>query len=92
MEQTIFSRDDVKDLLKNFVLVRLYTDNGTPDNDANAKMLQDRFNTIGLPYYVIISPDDKPLATFPGFTRDVGAFKSFLSPKPSKATRKRRVN
>jgi hypothetical protein len=90
MEQTIFSRDDVKDLLKNFVLVRLYTDNGTPDNDANAKMEESRFNTIGLPYYVIISPEDKLLATFPGFTRDVEAFKSFLSLKPSKVARKKK--
>lgn len=79
MESTVFTRPDVKEMFKDFVLARLYTDNGTPLNDSNRVMEETRFNTIALPYYVIISPDDKPLAEFPGFTRDVESFKSFLA-------------
>jgi hypothetical protein len=82
MESTIFRNSDVVALLSRFVLVRLYTDNGTPDNDANSKMEETRFGTIALPFYAIISPEDKPVATFPGFTRDVKEFKNFLTLAP----------
>jgi len=78
MEATVFSRQDVKEIFGNFVLARLYTDKGTPLDDSNRNMAEQRFNTIALPYYVIVSPDDKPLGSFPGFTRDVESFKSFL--------------
>jgi thiol:disulfide interchange protein DsbD len=78
MEATVFSRSDIKNIFSNFVLARLYTDNGTPLNDSNRDMEETRFKTSALPYYVILSPNDEPLATFPGFTRDVEAFKSFL--------------
>ncbi|HET6402041.1 MAG TPA: cytochrome c biogenesis protein CcdA [Candidatus Kapabacteria bacterium] len=79
MEATIFKRQDVKQIFQKFVLARLYTDNGTPLNDSNRDMEENRFNTIALPFYVIVSPNDKPLATFPGFTRDVQSFKDFLT-------------
>ena len=78
MEATVFIRPDVQQIFGNFILARLYTDNGTPLNDSNRSIEESRFNTIALPYYVIVSPQDKPLATFPGFTRNVEAFKSFL--------------
>ncbi len=78
MEATVFKRQDVNQILEKFVLARLYTDNGTPLNDTNRDIEENRFNTIALPYYVIVSPDDKPLATFPGFTRNAEDFKSFL--------------
>jgi thiol:disulfide interchange protein len=78
MEATVFKRQDVNQILQKFVLARLYTDNGTPLNDTNRDIEENRFNTIALPYYVIVSPDDKPLATFPGFTRNAEDFKSFL--------------
>ncbi|HZK76764.1 MAG TPA: cytochrome c biogenesis protein CcdA [Candidatus Kapabacteria bacterium] len=79
MEATVFSRQDVKQMFQKFVLARLYTDNDTPLNDSNRDMEENRFNTIALPFYVIVSPNDKPLATFPGFTRDAESFKSFLN-------------
>jgi thiol:disulfide interchange protein len=78
MEATVFKRQDVNLILQKFVLARLYTDNGTPLNDTNRDIEENRFNTIALPYYVIVSPDDKPLATFPGFTRNAEDFKNFL--------------
>jgi thiol:disulfide interchange protein len=86
MEKTVFSRQDVQQIFSNFVLARLYTDNGSSLNDSNRTIEEQRFNTIALPYYVIVSPDDKPLATFPGFTRDAEAFKSFLKLEGQPAT------
>ena len=80
MEATIFKQMAVKDLFKEYVLARLYADDGSPLNDSNRTMEETRFNTIAQPYYAILSPDDKPLATFPGFTRDLNAFVSFLKP------------
>ncbi|HEY3876690.1 MAG TPA: cytochrome c biogenesis protein CcdA [Candidatus Kapabacteria bacterium] len=79
MEATVFSRGDIKQMFQNFILARLYTDNGTSLNDSNRDMEENRFNTIALPYYVIVSPNDTALATFPGFTRNVDDFKSFLN-------------
>ena len=80
MESTIFKKPEVKGLFKEFVLARLYTDDGSPLDDSNRVMEEARFATISQPYYVILSPDDKPLASFPGFTRDLDAFLAFLKP------------
>lgn len=79
MESTVFQRPEVKDLFNDFVLARLYTDNGSPLNDSNRTMEEERFNTIALPYYVIISPDDKALGEFPGYTEDHASFTAFLT-------------
>ncbi|MDP4219254.1 MAG: cytochrome c biogenesis protein CcdA [Bacteroidota bacterium] len=80
MESSIFKRPEVIGLFKDFILARLYTDDGSPLNDSNRTMEEVRFSTIAQPYYVILSPDDKPLATFPGYTRDLDAFITFLKP------------
>jgi thiol:disulfide interchange protein len=80
MEATIFKQQEVQGLFKAYILARLYADDGSPLNDSNRNMEESRFNTIAQPYYAIVSPDDKPLATFPGFTRDLPAFLAFLKP------------
>ena len=79
MESTVFSKPEVKDMFRDFVLARLYTDDGSPLNDSNSSMEDTRFHTIALPFYAIISPDDKPLNTFPGYTPDGDSFKAFLN-------------
>ena len=38
----------------------------------------DRFGTAALPYYVILTPDDKEVARFPGMDPDVSKFVNFL--------------
>ena len=38
----------------------------------------DRFGTAALPFYVILSPENKELARFHGMDRDVSKFISFL--------------
>jgi thiol-disulfide isomerase/thioredoxin len=73
--------------MKNFVLVELYTDGTDADSEANQKLQLSKFNTVAIPYYAIIDPDDKVVATFPGLTKDSAEYLAFLqkSPAPSPA-------
>jgi thiol:disulfide interchange protein DsbD len=41
-------------------------------------MEEERYKTVSLPFYVILDPDEHVIATFPGSTRDVQQFASFL--------------
>lgn len=79
MESNIFSRPEVQVLFEEFVLVRLYTDGIKPEHKRNLKFEQERFGTIALPLYAIMSPNDEILGTFPGLTRDVDEFTGFLN-------------
>lgn len=79
MEKNMFPRADVSEIMSKYVLVRLYTDGGDSIHKVNRKMQVDRFGTIALPYYAIITPADSVLGTFPGMTRKPEQFVSFLS-------------
>lgn len=63
MERTIFPRKEVSELMSRYVLVRLYTDGREPVNRKNRQMQIDRFNTIELPFYVLMTPDEKAVAS-----------------------------
>jgi thiol:disulfide interchange protein DsbD len=78
MEANIFTLPEVQELFDQFVLVRLYTDGGKPEHEWNQGFERERFGTIALPYYAIISPADEAVATFPGLTRDEREFVEFL--------------
>ncbi len=78
MEANIFTLPEVQKLFDRYVLVRLYTDGTKPEHDRNRRMEEERFSTIALPFYALISPDDKTIASFPGLTRDKAEFVRFL--------------
>jgi len=78
MEANIFSLPEVEDLLDRFVLVRLYTDGGEAEHEWNLDFERERFGTIALPFYAIVSADGITVATFPGLTRDEREFIEFL--------------
>lgn len=63
MEKNMFPRQDVKTLMSNYVLVQLYTDRKDSASKRNREMLIGRFKTFALPFYALITPDDKVLAT-----------------------------
>ena len=63
MERTIFPRKEVSDLMSRYILVRLYTDGREDVHKKNRKMQIERFNTIELPFYVLMTPDEKALAS-----------------------------
>ena len=77
METNIFTLKDVEDRFNELILVHLYTDGGENHKEYQQYEI-DRFGTAALPYYVILSPQDEVLATFPGLTRDVDEFLDFL--------------
>ncbi|HRR57211.1 MAG TPA: protein-disulfide reductase DsbD family protein [Acidobacteriota bacterium] len=78
MEANMFPRPEVQELFRRYVLARLYTDGGKPEHEANRRLEQERFATIALPFYALISPEDEVLATFPGLTREPEEFVGFL--------------
>ena len=77
METNIFTLPEVKSRLKQYNLIALYTDGGK-NHKENQQYEIDRFGTAALPYYVLLSPDDEIIATFPGLTRDAQKFVDFL--------------
>lgn len=78
MEANVFPLPEVQELFDRYVLVRLYTDGTEEEHERNRQMEQDRFHTIALPYYALISPTDETIATFPGLTRNTNEFVEFL--------------
>jgi thiol:disulfide interchange protein DsbD len=78
MEANVFTLPEVQKLFNEFVLVRLYTDGGDPEHEQNMQLEQERYQTIALPFYAIVAPDDTTIATFPGLTRNPQEFIEFL--------------
>lgn len=78
MEANMFPRPEVKSEMENFVLVSLYTD-GTGEIYERQQQFQEKtFQTVALPFYAVLDADGKPLATFPGLTRNPSEFVDFL--------------
>ncbi|MFQ6612194.1 MAG: protein-disulfide reductase DsbD family protein [Fidelibacterota bacterium] len=77
MEANIFTNPAVKARFNEMVMVQLYTDGGE-NYRANQQYEIDRFGTAALPFYVILSPENEVIVTFPGMTRDLDKFLDFL--------------
>ena len=75
----MFPRAEVKGELAKFIRVRLYTDGSGSLYENQQKMESDRFGTVALPLYVILSPEDRSVATFSGLTRSPKEFLAFLA-------------
>jgi len=88
MRANILSRPEIAAVLKNFVLLELYTDDLSATDKANAKLQQDKFGTIENPFYVILDPDEKLIDKWNGLTRDAPAYLAWLQkvPQPSAAS------
>jgi thiol:disulfide interchange protein DsbD len=79
MEANMFSRPDIQSALSHFVLVRLYTDGDGKIYEDQQNMQNNRFGTVALPLYVLLTPQGATISTFPGLTRDPQQFLEFLS-------------
>ena len=77
METNVFVDSEVKKLFKEFVLVQLFTDGG-PNFKENQQMEIERFGTAALPFYVVLSPNNKELSRFHGMDPDISKFIKFL--------------
>ena len=78
MEGNMFPLAEVHSRFQEMVLVQLYTDGTGAEHEANSKFEQERFGTIALPLYVIMSPQGEVLAKYEGLTRDPEEFVAFL--------------
>jgi hypothetical protein len=64
-----------------FVRVELYTDGPADIAEKNQK-LQERYDTVSQPFYVLMKPDQTVVATFSGSTRDPQEYLAFLNKRP----------
>ena len=85
MKANMFTNPEIAAAMKNFVLVELYTDGTDTDSEANQKLELSKFNTVAIPFYAVIDPDDKVVATFPGLTKDSAEYMAFLQKVPAPA-------
>ena len=74
----MFTRPEVKAEMEKFVLVSLYTDGDGEIYERQQQLEQDMFGTVALPFYAVIDPDRKVIASFPGLTRSPQEFVDFL--------------
>ncbi|MCC6859568.1 MAG: thioredoxin family protein [Bryobacterales bacterium] len=78
MKANLFTRPEIASALEQFVLVELYTDGADEASRLNQQLQESRFSTVAIPYYAILNPDEKVLASFAGLTRDPQEFLQFL--------------
>ena len=78
MKANMFTRAEVASLMKEFVLVELYTDGTDAESEKNQKLQETRFQTVAIPYYVILSSEDQVAASFPGLTKKAEEWVAFL--------------
>ena len=81
MKANMFPRPEISSALGEFVLVELYTDGLDATAEVNQK-LQERYNTISQPFYVVMKPDETVVAQFSGSTRDTQEYLNFLKSRP----------
>jgi thiol:disulfide interchange protein DsbD len=84
MKANMFPRPEVTGLLKDFVLVDLYTDGTDAASEQNQQLEEKRFGTVAIPFYAIVDPDEHTIATFPGLTRNASEFVNFLKSRDAK--------
>ena len=84
MKANMFPRPEIAAAAKNLVLVELYTDGTDKESEENQKLQDEKFSTVAIPYYAIMDPDGKVVATFDkGMTKDTNEFLTFLTTRPA---------
>jgi len=79
MKANLFPKPEIASVLKDLVLVDLYTDGTDQASEENQKLQDMKFQTVAIPYYALMDADEKVVATFPGSTRDAKEFLAFLT-------------
>jgi thiol:disulfide interchange protein DsbD len=85
MEGGVFPEPEIAKLLRTMTLVELYTDGGTPEQDANRDDQVNRFGTAALPLYSVECASGSVVSIFPSSTNDVDEFRRFLADAIDKA-------
>lgn len=77
MEKNMFIKPTVDERMKKFVRVRLHTDRRTEPYISYKTMQQEKYQSIELPMYAVVRPDEQVVATA-SFNRDEQSFMQFL--------------
>jgi thiol:disulfide interchange protein len=83
MKANMFPRPEVKEALKGLVLVELYTDGTDAVSEKNQQRQEEMFKSVAIPFYALLSPDGKVVASFAGLTKDPAQFVQFLKTRLS---------
>ena len=78
MKANMFTRPEIAEALRQFVLVELYTDGTDAASDSNQQLQESQFKTAAIPFYGVFDGDNRLVSQFAGLTRDPAAFLSFL--------------
>jgi thiol:disulfide interchange protein DsbD len=78
MKANMFPKPEISSLLKDYVLVDLFTDGTDAVSEENQRLEEKKFGTVAIPFYAIEDPDEMAIATFPGLTKKADEFVSFL--------------
>lgn len=85
MKANMFTRPEVSSVMKNMVLVELYTDRTDAAAQKFQKLEEEQFQTVAIPFYVVYDAKRNVLATFPDRTTDSQQYLAFLN-APATAT------
>jgi thiol:disulfide interchange protein len=83
MKANMFPRPEISAALKDLVLVELYTDGTDKASEENQKVQDQKFSTVAIPYYAIMEPDEKVVASFDHRTTSTAEFLEFLKARPA---------
>lgn len=92
MKANMFPRPEIAAALKDFVLVELYTDGTDAASEANQKVQDQKFATVAIPFYAILDPDEKVVASFDHRTTSTAEFLDFLKARPASGTLKSAID
>jgi thiol:disulfide interchange protein DsbD len=85
MKANMFTKPEVAGVMKNMVLVDLYTDGTDAASVANQKLEEEKFKTVAIPFYVLYDQNQNVVATYPGLTRNTSEYLTFLNSKTPEA-------
>jgi len=77
MKANMFTRPEIVEAMNQYVLVEVYTDASDAVSEENQKLQDSKFKTVAIPFYAILDPDEKVVATST-FTRDPVEYLNFL--------------
>jgi thiol:disulfide interchange protein len=84
MKANMFPRPEIAEAASKLVLVELYTDGTDKESEENQKLQDEKFSTVAIPYYAILDPDGKVVASFAkGMTTNTQEFLAFLTTRPA---------
>ena len=87
MKANLFPKPEIAAVLKDFVLVDLYTDGTDPASEENQKLQDTQFQTVAIPYYALMDARRKSSSDVPRFHTDAKEFLTFLKTRAGRIAR-----